>query len=64
MLMVSNAAADLLVALMTTPVDDFAAKKHAPDDLFELRALARDLRRYVLGHELKSHDLLQANIRP
>jgi len=63
MLMISNAVADRLGALMTTPVDEFAATKIAPDDLFELRALARDLRRYVLGHELKSHDLLQAVLR-
>ncbi|MGK2859996.1 MAG: DNA repair protein RecO [Thermoanaerobaculia bacterium] len=63
MLMVSNAAADLLVSLMTNPIDEFAAQKLHLDDLFELRALARDLRRYVLGHELKSHDLLQSVIR-
>lgn len=62
-MMISNPVADLLAALMTTPVDEFAAMQIAPDDLFELRALARDLRRYVLGHELKSHDLLQSVIR-
>lgn len=62
-MMIPNAVADLLAALMSTPVDDFSATSIAPDDLFELRALARDLRRYVLGHELKSHDLLQSVIR-
>jgi DNA repair protein RecO (recombination protein O) len=62
-LMISNPVADLLASLMTSPVDAFAGATIAPDDLFELRALARDLRRYVLGHELKSHDMLQAVMR-
>ena len=62
-MMISNPVADLLVALMSSPVDAFASATIAPDDLFELRALARDLRRYVLGHELKSHDMLQAVMR-
>jgi DNA repair protein RecO (recombination protein O) len=62
-MMIPNPVADLLTALVTTPVERFATMAIAPDDLFELRALARDLRRYVLGHELKSHDLLQSVIR-
>jgi len=62
-MLIPNPVADLLGALVSTPVADFAAMAIAPDDLFELRALARDLRRYVLGHELKSHDLLQSVIR-
>jgi DNA repair protein RecO (recombination protein O) len=62
-MMIANPVADLLGTLISTPVADFASMAIAPDDLFELRALARDLRRYVLGHELKSHDLLQSVIR-
>lgn len=62
-MLISNPVADLLGNLMTKPVDEFAAMRISHDDLFELRALARDLRRYVLGHELKSHDLLQAVMR-
>jgi DNA repair protein RecO (recombination protein O) len=61
--MIPNSVADLIAAMMATPVGDFAAMEIAKDDLFELRAIARDMRRYVLGHELKSHDLLQSVIR-
>lgn len=61
--LIANRVAELLGALLLTPVDAFAAMPIAADDLFELRALARDLRRYVLGHELKTHDLLQSVIR-
>ncbi len=58
-----NAVADLLLAMLKTPVDEFARAGNPVDLLFEIRAMARDLRRNFLGHELKSHDLLQAVIR-
>lgn len=61
--LIPNSVADLLAAILTRPVDDFASMQLPADDLFEARAIARDMRRYVLGHELKSHDLLQSVIR-
>jgi DNA repair protein RecO (recombination protein O) len=55
---VPNTLADALTALLRLPVAEFASLELARDDLFELRSLARGLRRNFLGHELKSHDLL------
>jgi DNA repair protein RecO (recombination protein O) len=55
-----NAVTALLLAVLRTPVEEFAAARPDPDALFELRLFARTLRRNFLGHELKSHDLLQA----
>ena len=56
---VANEVADLLFRLSRESLDTFASANHHPAALFELRAVARDLRRNFLGHELKSHDLLQ-----
>lgn len=54
-----NAVTDLLLAILRTPVEEFAASRPDSDALFELRLFARGLRRAFLGHELKSHDMLQ-----
>ena len=52
---IDNEVADALVAMLRTPVDEFSA----PDSvLFEIRSLAGTLRRYFLGHELKSYEVL------
>lgn len=52
---ISNDVADALHAILRTPVDEF----RAPDEvLFEIRSLAGTLRRYFLGHELKSYEVL------
>lgn len=57
---VPNAVSDLLEAILRIPVETFAAGNLEDEDLFDVRALARDIRRNFLGHELKSHDLLQS----
>jgi DNA repair protein RecO (recombination protein O) len=57
---IGNDVADALNAMMRTPVDEF----RAPDDvLFEIRSLAGTLRRYFLGHELKSFEVLAGVMR-
>lgn len=53
---VPNETIDALVSLMRLPVAEFDAP---PDVLFEIRGIARGIRRAFLGHELKSHDVLQ-----
>lgn len=55
-----NSATELLDQILRLPVDELAAKNVADSDLFEVRAVAREMRRNFLGHELKSHDLLQS----
>lgn len=55
---VPNSISDALSALLRLPVAEFASLPLSRDDLFEMRSLARGLRRHFLGHELKSHDLL------
>lgn len=55
---VPNTVTETLSALLRLPVADFASLPLTRDDLFEMRSLARGLRRNFLGHELKSHDLL------
>lgn len=57
---VDNDVADALNAILRTPVDEF----RPPDDvLFEIRSLAGALRRYFLGHELKSFEVLAGVMR-
>jgi DNA repair protein RecO (recombination protein O) len=55
-----NSVSDLIESILRLPIDDFARQSLADADLFEVRAMARDMRRNFLGHELKSHDLLQS----
>jgi len=51
---------DLSVALtdLQLPVGKFAERQVSEVTLFDLRSLARTIRRNFLGHELKSHDIL------
>jgi DNA repair protein RecO (recombination protein O) len=44
--------------LLRTPVEAFAANPPPDDVLWEIRSLARSIRRSFLGHDLKSHDIL------
>lgn len=55
-----NEVTDELMAMMRRPVDDFALSRVPRETLFELRNLARTFRRRFLGHELRSHDILQS----
>ncbi len=56
---VPNSVLELIAELFQSRVAGFAEKTMSRDDLFELRDIARTVRRHFLGHELKSHDLLQ-----
>lgn len=58
-----NSVSDQLEAMLRLPVDEMAARGVDDGDLFEIRAIAREIRRNFLGHELKSHDLLQSVLR-
>jgi DNA repair protein RecO (recombination protein O) len=51
-----------LTSMMRRSVDDFASARIPRETLFELRNLARTFRRRFLGHELRSHDILQSII--
>jgi len=57
---ISNDVADALNAIIRTPVDELQASDAV---LFEIRALAGTLRRYFLGHELKSYEVLAGVMR-
>lgn len=56
---IPNDVAQALDEILRLPVDAFASRAAHPDVLFEIRSFARSLRRNFLGHELKSHDMLQ-----
>lgn len=49
-----------LEELLRLPVDQFAATARPAGAIFEIRSIARSTRRNFLGHELKSHDLLES----
>jgi DNA repair protein RecO (recombination protein O) len=55
-----NTVSELLESILKLRLEEFAARSFADRDLFDVRAIARDTRRNFLGHELKSHDLLQS----
>lgn len=55
----SNDVADALESLQRLPISDFNAP---PDVLMEIRSLTGFLRRYFLGHELKSFEVLASVI--
>jgi DNA repair protein RecO (recombination protein O) len=55
---IGNEVADALESLLRLPVAEFAALGIPPAVLFELRSLAGTVRRYFLGHELKSFEVL------
>ncbi|HVT05698.1 MAG TPA: DNA repair protein RecO [Thermoanaerobaculia bacterium] len=61
-LLLANDVADEISAILRLPIDEFATRPHRLETLSELRSFVRDLRRSFLGHELKSHDLLQSVI--
>jgi DNA repair protein RecO (recombination protein O) len=56
---IPNDIAGALHDMSRITLEDFAAREHRTEILFELRRLARLLRRHFLGHELKSFDVLQ-----
>jgi len=60
---VSNEVTDGLEAILRLPVADFAASEVSRSTVFEIRSLAGFLRRYFLGHELKSFEVLASLIR-
>ncbi|MGH9458442.1 MAG: DNA repair protein RecO [Thermoanaerobaculia bacterium] len=55
-----NDVAEALQALLRSPVEEFAKLPIPRAVIFEIRGFARFLRRNFLGHELKSHDVLQS----
>lgn len=55
-----NAIVDVLERILRVPVSEFAAQTHSVEAMFEIRSIARAARRNFLGHELKSHDLLES----
>lgn len=57
---VPNDVRDLLALVLRSRVEEFVAAAPPASLIFELRSLARRLRRHFLGHELKSYDVLQA----
>lgn len=60
---VRNDVADALDAIARLPLADFAAAGFDDEIIFELRALAGSIRRYFLGHELKSFEVLASVAR-
>ncbi len=57
---IPNAVIDVLELLLRTPAEEFAASLHSVEAIFEIRSIARSTRRNFLGHELKSHDILES----
>lgn len=55
---VPNEVADALDTLFRFPVTRFAAEPPATATLMEIRSLAGSVRRYFLGHELKSFEVV------
>lgn len=55
-----NVVVDVLEQLVRLPAADFASGTHSAEAIFEIRSIARTTRRNFLGHELKSHDLLES----
>ncbi|HEX8154037.1 MAG TPA: DNA repair protein RecO [Thermoanaerobaculia bacterium] len=60
---VSNDAADALETIFRVPVSEFASRGIPHDVIFEVRALAGTIRRYFLGHELNSFEVLASLAR-
>lgn len=55
-----NDVTEQLLTIFRRSVDDFATAAIPESHLFEIRSLARAFRRRFLGHELRSHDILQS----
>lgn len=64
MTLLPNDVLDTLGVLLRCPVGEFAATEPPESVLFEIRSVARGLRRSFLGHELKTHDLLMGVLPP
>ena len=56
---VPNDVRALLQNMMRTRVEEFAATMPPAEMIFDIRSLARRLRRHFLGHELKSYEVMQ-----
>jgi DNA repair protein RecO (recombination protein O) len=54
-----NDVRDALVKITRANVSEFAVDAPSKTLLFEVRSLARRLRRHFLGHELKSYEVMQ-----
>ncbi len=59
---ISNDVVEELEAILRLPVAEFAARKASTEAIFEIRSLAGSIRRYFLGHELKSFEVLASVI--
>lgn len=59
---IGNDVADELEAIGRMTVTDYAARRSAPETIFEVRSLAGSIRRHFLGHELKSFEVLASVI--
>jgi DNA repair protein RecO (recombination protein O) len=55
----ANEVRDVLINVMRSNITDFAKSSPRKDLIFEVRSLSRRLRRHFLGHELKSHEVMQ-----
>jgi len=55
-----NDVTELLLSIFRRTVADFSAASIPQSHLFEIRSLARNFRRRFLGHELRTHDILQS----
>lgn len=55
---VANEVADAIEAVLRLPVREFAESDVSSAAIFELRSLTGSIRRYFLGHELKSFEVL------
>lgn len=60
---IANDAAEALEAIFRLPVAEMAKAGFSTDTLHEVRSLAGTVRRYFLGHELKSFEILAAVMR-
>jgi DNA repair protein RecO (recombination protein O) len=60
---IANEVTEALDAILRLPVAAFAARETSAEALFEIRLIAANLRRYFLGHELKSFEVLASVAR-
>jgi DNA repair protein RecO (recombination protein O) len=59
---VPNELIQQLYRIQKMTVEEWVGQSLSPAVLFDIRLIARRVRRHFLGHELKSHDILQAVI--
>lgn len=58
--MLPNDVTDLLLTMFRRSAENFSSSEIPRAQLFDIRSLARTFRRRFLGHELRSHDILQS----